>query len=72
MTDTNYADAYYTRSNGARVRLGDMPFPHLKSAVGKLEREDPDSDELPAMKAYLAELQEAYDAEQAEREAEGE
>lgn len=62
----------YTRSNGQRVPISGMPFPHLKSATEKLEREDPDSDELPAMKARLADLQAAYEAEQAAKAEEGE
>lgn len=63
---------YYTNSKGKQVDITTMFYPHLANAVAKLEREDPDSDELPAMKALLAEKQEAYEAEQAAKAEAGE
>lgn len=64
MAEIDYSEALYTNSKGQDKRVVDMHFPHLKNAVEKLLREDPENDQLPAMQARLADLQAAYEAEQ--------
>ena len=59
---------YYTRSNGETVDIKTLHPAHLISAIAKLERTDPDSDELPAMKELAAEHARQFAAEEAAKE----
>lgn len=63
--ETTDNDPVYTRSNGARVRVRDMAFPHLKSAHAKLAAEFPGHPELPGMAAEIARRDAEYAAQQA-------
>jgi hypothetical protein len=56
----------YTRSTGERVPLSKLSTPHLKSAFRKLQFEQPDHHELPAMEAEIVMRDAEYAARQAE------
>ncbi|MFI4973510.1 MAG: hypothetical protein ACHP84_03110 [Caulobacterales bacterium] len=55
------AEAFYTRTNGQKVRLAEMATPHLRSAWAKLSRECPGHPEIIPMADALAQ-REAADA----------
>lgn len=54
---------YYTGSKGP-VDITTMHPSHLISAIAKLERTDPDSEELPAMRDLAAKHKAEWDAQQ--------
>lgn len=58
---------HYTSSKGQQLVIGDMAYPYLKSALAKLEREQPErADEITAMREEVARRDEAFAKEQAQ------
>jgi hypothetical protein len=58
---------HYTSSKGQRLAIADMARPYLKSALAKLEHEQPErTEEIDAMREELAKRDEAFAKEQAQ------
>jgi hypothetical protein len=53
----------YTDSKGREHEAETMAFPHLNSAVNKLERVDPSNPDLPALTAIRDKRKADYEAE---------
>lgn len=52
----------YTSSKGQQLAIDAMPFPYLKSALAKLQRENPERvAEIEAMRAELTKREAEYD-----------
>jgi hypothetical protein len=67
MSDTELTRerATYTRSDGSEAVIGEMKYPHLRSALAKLEREQPERvREIKAMRAEVAARDEVFAREQ--------
>lgn len=57
----------YTSSKGQQLAIDGMAYPYLKSALAKLEREQPErADEIAAMREEVARRDEAFVQESAQ------
>ena len=55
---------YYTKSNGSRLLISEMPTPYLKNAFSKLRRDFEGHPELPGMADEIARRDEEFAAAQ--------